>query len=259
MGKLKPWGRQKKLIKKYGDADIPGIPEIIDMIGSINIVGKQTDRFTVLRTRALIAMYYLTGCRASEMLGVNKFKYKRFKREPYINEFGREVKRFVIGDDGKRIIEEGFIDRTDTDDEYSGLKKKDIRKVEFDGKPYMEIRTENRKNKKRTKKKQTIPLEFEEEIYKFIDDYISVLDPNIILFEFSQSRAKQIINETTNFNMHFWRHIRMTHLVTIYDFNEQLLIKFAGWTDARPAKNYMELSSKDIARAFYKNKRFNNT
>ena len=119
----------------------------------------------------------------------------------------------------------------------------------------MYIRTENRKHKQRTTKRQPIPIELEMPIVEFIKDYIKDIDDDSILFNFKSKRATQIIVDSTDFNVHFIRHIRATHLVTKYDFNEQALIRFMGWTDARPAKNYMELSSKDIFKQFYKDRR----
>jgi len=45
---------------------------------------------------------------------------------------------------------------------------------------------------------------------------------------------------------HFLRGCRLTHLVVRYNFNEQRLIKFAGWSDGRPARYYMSFSVLDM-------------
>jgi len=66
------------------------------------------------------------------------------------------------------------------------------------------------------------------------------------LFNFGKTRAYQIIRQATGWNNHWLRHLRATHLVLYHDFNEQLLIKFMGWTNSLPAKHYMELKWTDI-------------
>ena len=51
-------------------------------------------------------------------------------------------------------------------------------------------------------------------------------------------------------NPHFLRHCRLTHLVTEFNFNEYELVKYAGWTDSRPAKYYIHLQTSDIEKSF---------
>jgi integrase len=45
---------------------------------------------------------------------------------------------------------------------------------------------------------------------------------------------------------HYFRHCRLTHMVTEFDFNDQELVKYAGWTDSKPAKWYMSLKTTDL-------------
>jgi len=130
--------------------------------------------------------------------------------------------------------------------------KQDFKLDYIDDKKVLYIRTLNKKNKKRKSKRQPIPVELEYILFKHIMAYLDMLEPEQKLFDFKGQRATQIINEITNWNVHFIRHIRLTHLITLYDFNEQNLVKFAGWTDSRPAKHYIELSPKDLFRGFYK-------
>lgn len=133
-------------------------------------------------------------------------------------------------------------------------KKKDLLVRIIDGKSCLLIRTKNKKHRSRKSKRQPIPIQKERIIVKHIYRYIKPLEEEDLLFEFKEKRATQIINETTDFNPHFIRHIRATHLISKYDFNEQMLIKFMGWTDSRPAKHYMELKSKDVFRQFFSGK-----
>lgn len=213
------WYRQKELKERFNKTEVPSISEIDTMLKNIRYGVVDPDRHTK-RARALIAMYYLTAGRLTELV-----RKKGFETQPI-------------------------------DKEFLGVCKQDISYDTIDGKPVMYLRIENRKNKKRKTKRQPIPISLEEPLVNHIKNYTESLTiPNIPLFRFSSKRATQIINDTTDFNCHFWRHIRATHLVTLYDFNEQALIEFMGWTDARPAKHYMELSKKDLFRAFYKNQK----
>lgn len=217
-GEKKSWYRQKELKDVFNETEVPTISEIDNMISDITY-GKINPKRDTLRARALIAIYYLTAGRLTEIV-----KKKGFDGKPQ-------------------------------DGVYEGVRKQDIVFDEIDDKPVMYIRIPNRKNKKRKTKRQPIPIGLEEPIVKHLKAYLDIVNiTNFPLFHFSSKRATQIINDTTGFNPHFWRHIRATHLVTLYDFNEQALIEFMGWTDARPAKAYMELSKKDLFRAFYKNK-----
>ena len=218
---LDAWNRQKRLKEIYTDEEVPDIDELYNMISNIRI-GNVNVKKQTMRARALFAMYYLTACRVSEIV-----------RCPYL--------RIVINGQEKKIPHE-----------YNGIRKKDIKFGRIKGKLCMLIRTENRKNKQRKTKRQPIPIELEKRIAVFIKRYIDKLHDDSILFDFQSKRATQIINQTTGFNVHFIRHIRATHLVTKYDFNEQALIKFMGWTDARPAKFYMELAPTDLLMQFFK-------
>ena len=227
------WKKQKELQEKYANEEVPSIHELKNIIDRIN-AGKVDIVKQTKRAKALFAMYYLTACRVSEIVKVTKLWKKKYAKE---------------GNIFKEISKESIPHK------YPGIRKNDIKFEETKGKPCMYIRTENRKHKNRTTKRQPIPIELEQPIVQFIKDYISDLNDDTILFNFQSKRATQIITDATEFNIHFIRHIRATHLVTLYDFNEQALIMYMGWTDARPAKDYMELSGSDILMQFYKNRK----
>lgn len=215
-----PWTRQKSLKEKYLEEEVPDITELCDIIDGIKI-GTAFPEFHTCRAKALFAMYYLTGCRASEVTKCMDLRVMRDKEVMYKH------------------------------NDFHGIKKKHIKLGVIDGHKCLIVRTENRKNRSRKSKRLPIPIELEAPIAAYLFEYLKRLKPDMILFPFGAKRATQIIN-TTGFNIHFIRHIRATHLITKYDFNEQLLIKYMGWTDARPAKYYMHLKSFDIFRQFYK-------
>jgi len=229
--KSNSWKRQKELQKKYRLDEVPDLNELINIINSIKIERGNYYNYYTARARALFSLYYLTGCRVSEIVKCNSLRIQKKEERP------EAIYRYE-----EKVAHD-----------YQGLKREDIKFLRIDGKKCMIIRTENRKNKYRTTKKMPIPIELELPLVKYILEYmIKYVRAEDLLFPFGVKRATQIINETVGWNVHFIRHIRATHLVTKYDYNEQLLIKFMGWTDSRPAKAYMELSSKDLFRQFFR-------
>jgi len=126
------------------------------------------------------------------------------------------------------------------------LRKKDLNMVYKKGRDVLLIRIVNRKNKKRKWKTIPIPIDKEETLLKLLNEYLRDLNENDVLFNFGKVRAYQLLMKETGFNNHWIRHIRLSHLVIYHDFNDQLLTRFAGWTDSRPAKHYIELRWTDI-------------
>lgn len=49
-------------------------------------------------------------------------------------------------------------------------------------------------------------------------------------------------------NPHYLRHCRLTHLVQHYGFNDIQLMRFAGWSNTKPATVYVHLNWMDLAR-----------
>ena len=81
---------------------------------------------------------------------------------------------------------------------------------------------------------------------KIVQDYLATLPtPETPLFDFTTRKAEYIM-ERTQYNPHFLRDIRLTHMVTIYNFNAFQLAKFAGWKDIKPAERYVRLGIGDI-------------
>jgi len=143
------------------------------------------------------------------------------------------------------------------------VKKKNIKIRKMRGKDYIVIeRLYTAKRKKHPLRNQVIPIHKEMFLWKIVQDYADTLKPDDILFPISYQRSWQILSKviskykeksTTNKFMnacHYLRHCRNTHLVTIYDFNDQDLVKFNAWSDSKPATTYVHLRSLDIARKF---------
>lgn len=133
--------------------------------------------------------------------------------------------------------------------EVLALRKKDLRQETRRGRDLLLISMINRKHRKRHFKDIPIPLDNEYVLLEFLNEYLSKLKDDDLLFwtqvdrskSISRLHAYRILRRYTGFNCHWLRHLRLTHLVVNYDFNEQLLTQFAGWTNSLPAKNYMEI------------------
>lgn len=132
-----------------------------------------------------------------------------------------------------------------------GLKKKDIELTEDDkGREILILTLPNRKHKKKHFKKIPIPISKEKPLLRIIKDYINNLQAEQYVIPISKIYLHRLLMKHTGINPHYIRHLRLSHLVVHEDFNEQLLVLFAGWTDSRPAKNYMELRWKDILQKY---------
>jgi len=131
------------------------------------------------------------------------------------------------------------------------LKRGDIISTEYKGRKLILFNLPNRKNKGRTRKQIPIPVDKERDLLEIALPYINQFnDPEQVLFPFNDRRAYQLISKHLKINPHWIRHIRLTHLVVLHDFNDQLLIRFAGWVDGRAAGHYMELKWKDILQKY---------
>lgn len=143
------------------------------------------------------------------------------------------------------------------------LKKKHIKRVLKFGKEYLQIILYNEKAGKRKEKsiktKEILcPLEFEKFFVEIVEEYIKNLEDEDILFPFTRQYAWKMIKKETKryfgngWRTHFFRSARATLLIRNYGFTDEEVRKVMGWADTRPAKDYIELSSDDIAKAFYK-------
>ena len=67
-----------------------------------------------------------------------------------------------------------------------------------------------------------------------------------VLFPFHCATIWRWLKKETGINPHGFRKIRLTHVVIEFAFSDQQLVRFAGWTDSRPAKDYVKLNIEDI-------------
>ena len=129
----------------------------------------------------------------------------------------------------------------------SSIKKSDLKIVQEKGRDVLIINLRNEKNRNRKRKEIPVPLDIKENVifWNLIIDYINSLTNDEELFPISYQNAYGIISKL-GFNPHWIRHIRLTHLVTVYGYKEHQLIRYAGWTDSRPGKNYIEMDWTDL-------------
>ena len=128
------------------------------------------------------------------------------------------------------------------------IKKKDFSVAYRNNRKVILIDMRNEKNKNRHRKEIPITLDNEENLrlWSYIKEYLDTLNLENELFDFSYQYAYKSLKPYIDGNPHWLRHVRLTHLITIYDFNESLLSKYAGWSDSRPAKHYAELRWTDF-------------
>lgn len=130
----------------------------------------------------------------------------------------------------------------------SSIKHSDLNIVVEEGRQILIIDLRNEKNNNRKRKEIPVPLDIKENIllWNQLIEYLNTVSKDEELFPFSYQYAYERIVNLTSWNPHWIRHIRLTHLVTFYGYKEYQLIRYAGWTDSRPAKNYIEMNWKDL-------------
>jgi integrase len=199
----------------------------------IKLIGSAVE----LRTKAMIAILYSCGCRVEEVVRFTPITYgKTFVR---IVKKGR-AKNVMFRDYKKKkygIMKQGIL-------------KSDIKFQKEGDREVMIFKLRNLKVKvNREKFTKLVPLtldnDFNKALAKPIMQYISGLESEQELFDITPRRAEQIINKL-GYNPHFFRKLRLTHLVKYHNFSDQKLVAFSGWTDSKPAKHYIKIGWKDL-------------
>lgn len=223
MPKKKPhhaWKNQKLKQKEH----IPTPAEILEIIKC----------YEDKRHQALFVIAYLTAGRISELVRYKKIKYP--SKRVYIIKNGKKRRRKIQDYKNKKVYEV-----------QPGVLKRQVQQIQQGDKRIVLIRLRNLKN--RTKKEKDIPITIDNpentEMLKIFADYTNSLFPHEELFPFEYHNAWRIIS-ASGYNCHFLRHIRLTHLVTLHDFTDQQLRIFAGWSDSRPSKSYIEANWTDL-------------
>jgi len=190
------------------------------------------------RDKALFCLLYLTASRIEEVVRYRKRLW--CKKKVLLIKSGRMPKKAWIQDykkqKGNFALE-------------PGITKRDIKVIEKENRKIAIVRLRNLKNKQKDENTKIIPITLDNEInnmfFKHIQDYIYTLEDYEELFPF-QNRNAEIIISAVGWNPHFIRKVRLTHLVRLYNFSDQELRIYAGWTDTRPSKYYVKLKWEDL-------------
>lgn len=223
----RPWKRQRILKKQ----DIPPQEAILAMARS----------YSSLKERSLFILAYLTAGRISEIVKQPYLRKHTYAYEEINDKNGQKVLRIKRNENGSPIITQTERIRWD----YPGIRRKDIVVQAKKDKRVLIVSMQNRKNKQHTRKNVPIPAEKEAEFIDMLNEYLDTLREDQPLFDFGVAKAERIIAKT-DMNPHFLRDIRLTHMVTLYDFNAFQLVKFAGWKDIKPAERYVRLGIGDL-------------
>ena len=230
----KQWSRQRILKKQ----DIPTPQSIIYTAKS----------FPELYQQVLFAITYLTAGRISEVVKCKYLRKNIYKTELRKDKHGIERHFVLRNEHGSPMIERVDIvkDEDGQTQNYPGILKRDITFGTMKEKDIMTISMQNRKNKKFIRKNIPITIAKEPEMVELVREYLATLGTDDTpLFDFTTRKAEYIM-EKTQYNPHFLRDIRLTHMVMIYNFNAFQLTKFAGWQDIKPAEKYVRLGIGDI-------------
>jgi integrase len=103
------------------------------------------------------------------------------------------------------------------------------------------------KNKQHPKRNVPVIISKELDLVNVISEYISPIDYEVILFDFSRVTAWRHIKRMTGNRCHFLRHTRITHLQSLYNIPSSAIKRMAGWSDERPLSKYSHLKFQDIA------------
>lgn len=218
--KGKSWGDVKRRRKTFiSDEDLMGRQEFIDRLKAYKI----TNRLTEMRNKALIAFLYLTAARIEEVVGMIDQNTRERITEPITlaqleyNLMNNE-KYLVIN--RMRVLKR----RPKIDDE--GREKVVLRKV-------------------------PVLIKDEEYPVECIEKYIKSLVYRTLdtpLFNMTYQRAWQISCEFGGKFNHYWRHLRLSHLVDMYGFSDLELQQYVSWSSTTMASKYTHLNWSSIAK-----------
>lgn len=222
-----------------------GIPSPDEMRSIINSIES-------LRDRAFVTILYLTAARVSEVCGRSeKFIVRTEKHNARVKQkycYSYKIK----GSGNHHVYKEP--------DEDVGLTRSSFQVLQKGERQILLIKLKNRKHKKRKFKEIPLPENRDRDLIEIIFRYLKEFRCRLCrpeapkcnncltapLFDFGIRRARQIVTETTGWNPHWLRHIRLSHLVVYSDFTSPLLQQYAGWSSISPASHYMELKWSDI-------------
>lgn len=102
--------------------------------------------------------------------------------------------------------------------------------------------------KNRREAYRIIPMPLKNKYTRLIRRYLEECEEDV-LWGFSRQYALKLLKKLGGEDVfpHLFRHTRLTQLVEYGDMNEFELTAYAGWTDPRPAKDYIHLKWRPLA------------
>src|SRR3990167_8643318 len=99
------------------------------------------------------------------------------------------------------------------------------------------------KNKKHPARILVSPIDKEAVFVEFIENYIKIdkLNRDDVMFPFSRVKGWKIIKKATGERHHWLRHCRISHLISLYNYNEAEIMRNAGWSNTKPLSTYAHL------------------
>jgi hypothetical protein len=230
--KAAPWRRQRVLKKE-------NIPEQYELLA-------MSRRLKTQQEQVFFILSYLLGGRITEIVR-RKYEIKRIYKTIWVKDKKKGTRKQIIklNENGSPIAEKSIKHRVNL----PSIKAGDITFKEINGKQIMLVSMRNNKNRHFKRKNIPIPVHKEGDFVEIIRGYVQNMPPDQELFPFGPSNGQKILARI-NMNPHFLRDIRLTHLVTIYEYSSFHLVKFAGWHDARPAERYVRLGVSDLVEKF---------
>ena len=220
-----PW-KQARQLEDSKAAEFMTLEQVYDKINC----------FDNPRDKALFAILYLCAARAEEIVQNTPIVYG--KKRVILIKNHKSSKKWIADYKKRKMLPKR-----------PSIKKEDIAVENIGGKDVLTFRIRNLKNKRPKENTKIIPLTLRDEMNlkfkRIVDSYLAGLNYEDELFPISKKRAEQIIAKA-GFNPHFLRKLRLTHLVRYYNFSDQKLKVFAGWSDSRPSKEYIKIGLKDL-------------
>lgn len=216
----KYWKKPRNKKRKISDKELMNKGQLLAQIKQIKFNNYWTKLAipSDIRDKFLISLLYLTAARIEEVVGL-------------VNQQTREM-----------IL--------------PGLRVGDIIEQKYDGIPILlikDIPILKRKEKgKRLIKYRTAAIkvdddkEFVEHIKAYMK-YVEKLHPNQPLIQITYQTGWNIskkikLPDGNNAFNHYWRHLRLSHLASDYDYNDGQLREYVGWADSKMAAKYVHLS-----------------
>lgn len=167
------------------------------------------------KEQAFVALLFLTGARVSELCTRSKIKW--------IN--------------GQKIV-----------DKEEGIRKDQFYKEDdAEGHKYIIIRgLRVLKTRKVTYRKVPISLEHNEEIWKFVANYLNQLEYDQTLFKFNRQWGWVIVKEATGLFPHALRDMRVPDLVRTEGWRDSDRVKFIGWKTRSMLEHYDSIDVADL-------------